>query len=265
MSAEQQALETEQEILIDEGQEAAIPESDEVEIVLEGDDQPTSEAVPLGTFLKTKKKLQGKVAAKSQEVDERDRTIEALREENKLYRMKTEQAVLKRPKVEDFDSDTDEYEKAIDSYYDQRADQIAEKKLSEKLAQSTVQTTQRARDDSLDANLKAHYERAGKLKIKDFGEREEAVIDVLGPDVYQFIVNNTDNSELILGHFIAKPENAEALVQKIASNPSRGAVEIGRLSSKLSVKPKTLTAPDPEEKVQSGGGKSTKLSGAKFY
>lgn len=267
--SEVQAIESEDEIEMTEGEgDQEIIESEEMEIVIEGDDEPSlPTTVPISSYMKTREKLKGKVSAANQEVEEEKRRAEAYAEENKLLRMKLEQDVTARPKQDDFNSDA-EYETALDAYYDKRADSRAAKVLEDRLAQSQTQTSQASQEANLDANLKAHYERAGKLKIDDYAGKEENVMGILGNDIYKYIINNTDNSEVILGRFMSRPDEAEKLAQKIAANPQRGAVEIGLVSAKVQLKPKSKTVPSPEERVESGsaahqGKRGPK--GAKFW
>lgn len=250
--SEAQAIETDDEIeiedteIVDQGDEV-----EEVEIVVEGEEKPSSEPARISGFAKRVNKLNGKIETANQEAEEARRRAEALEEENKLLRLKAGQETLKRPKPDDFDSDA-EYDAALDAYDEQRLTQITDKRLKEVVDASQAHTTQSNQNALTETQLKAHYERAGEFKVKDYEETEDKAIDILGRDTVKQIMVNTDNSPVILYHLGKNPGKAEKLADLIASNPMKGVLEIGRLEASLKVKPKSKTPPDPEEQVDSG-------------
>ena len=203
--------------------------AEEVEVVLDGEEEPTSKPVPRG-FLKRINKLNGKVEAANSEAEEARRRADALEEENRLLRMKTQQKPLTRPKAEDFATDA-EYESALDKYDEQRLREIADRRLSEHMEASQQRNTQAAHDEELRVSLTAHYERAEGLKVTDYEETEDRAISILGNDTAKQIMANTVNSEVILYHLGKNPAKAERLLQLIQENPIKGVAEIGRLDA----------------------------------
>lgn len=258
----EQALETEDKIETEETEiieESAEEKVAEVEIVVDGEDEPPSETVPLSTFLKTKEKLNSKLSAKDGEVSEAQSEAAMLREEVKLLASKLEaKETLKRPKPEDFETD-ELFEAALDAYDDQRLDQKAEKKLAEKLAEAQTQVLAASQEEADDISLKAHYKRAAEMKLPNFEELEDKAIDILGSNLTKFIIANTENSEVILAHLGTRTERARELAGKLESAPGRLAVEIGELSKSLSVKPKTINPLDPPAEVTGGPASDTNV------
>ncbi len=257
---ESEANEVEEEAL------SAESETDEVEIVVEGEDEPTSETVPLGKFLKRVNKLNGRVSEANTEVEAEKSRREMVEQENELLRLKLKQdEPLKRPKPADFESDA-EYDTALDEYDDQRIDAAADRKLAAHLETSQKQTQQQTIDTNLESGLKAHYERAEQLKVKDYESAEDKAIEVLGSDASKFIMTNTANSEMIMFHLGKNPAKAAALAKLVESDPAGFAVKIGGLETSLKPKPKQSTAPDPDLLITPGSSSSNEkgLEGVTF-
>ena len=240
----EQAIETTDEI------ETTETEVEEVEIVVEGEEQPTSTA-PKGDFYKRVKKLSGKIETANQEADEQRRRAEAAEEETKLWRLKAEQTTLKRPKQDDFESDV-EYDKALDEYEDQRTAAAVQKQTAKLISDSQTTTSLASQNRNLETNLKAHYERAGELKVTDYEETEDKAIEVLGNDLAKQIMANSKNSHLLMYHFGKNLSKAGDIANLVASDPLKGVLEIGGLESSLKVQPKHSTAPDPPSIVEGG-------------
>ena len=268
------AIETEDEIEIEEVEEIegeaeleVDAEPEEVEIVVEGGEEPSSETVPLASFMHRMDKLKGRVESANTDTDTANRRADMFEEENKLLRLKSTQT-HQRPKPEDFDND-DLFEAAKEKYDDQRADERADKRFEQRFADSQATVTRQTQGATQDANLKAHYERAESLKVKDYEATEDKAIEALGVDLSKFIMANTENSEIVMFHLGKNPGKALALAQKIASDPGRGAIAIGGLSSSLKIKPKSKTASDPETHIDPGNKSGKKgergPKGAKFW
>ena len=240
------------EVQVEEEVVEIAAESDEVEIVVEGEDEPTSETVPLGKFLKRVNKLNGRVSEANTEAEAEKSRREMVEQENDLLRLRLQQdEPVKRPKPADFESDA-EYDTALDAYDEQRLDALANKKLAAHLETTQAQTQQQTIDTNLESGLKAHFERAEQLKVKDYETVEDKAIEVLGNDAAKFIMTNTVNSELIMFHLGKNPAKAAALAQKVKTNPVGFAVEIGGLSTSLKARPKHSNAPDPDALIKSG-------------
>ena len=260
------AIETDEEVLIEEEtvdlsetiETVEVEEAvdDEVEIVIEGEEEPTSKAVPKG-FLKRIGKLNGKVEAANSETEEAHRRNALLVEENKLLRLKSQpaEAPMTKPRPEQFDTD-EEFEAAEETYFDARQDKRAEAKLNQRLTQQHNINTQAAQAAELRANLETHYERAEKSKIKDYEALEDKAIDTLGNDISKVIMANTPNSERVMAYLGKYSAQAEALKNELSNNPIKGMLKLAEISLKVKAVSKSKIAPNPEASLNIGSATS---------
>ena len=115
-----------------------------------------------------------------------------------------------------------------------------------------------------------HYKRADALKVKDYDETEDKAIEILGQDVVNQLIANTDKSPELLYYLGKNPGKAQEMAEMVKTNPVKGVFELGRLGAKLSARPKSRTKPAPApEGEQRGGGAGRKQvrrgpAGAKF-
>lgn len=259
MSEVEQAIPEEIEIEavaeVVEGQEVETPETEEVEIVVSGEDKPASKSqVPYG-IRKRFNKLNGRIDAAKSEAGEANREAEMLREENKLLRLQAQAgSPTSKPDEDDFET-TAEYDAAQDEYDNVRIAKIAQEQAARIIQNNQAQTTQANNDTALEAQLSAHYEKANALKMPNYEELEDKAIDVLGTELSKVIMANTDKSHLIMAHLGANPGKAEELVEMVKTNPVGALVKAVEIGSSLSVKPKN-NAPDPETKVEPGAAAS---------
>ena len=254
--SEEQALETENEIieeeLIEETADAGEAEAiEEDEIFVEGEEQPAS--IPLHALHKRLGREKRKTNAANTEADEARRKAEMLEEENKLLRLQQAQQTqsTKRPSEDDFDSIA-EYEAALDKYDSERIEKVASEKVAQFVQANEAKAVQSQSKGNLNQQIDKHYERSASLKVSDYSETETIAADVLGDDIAEQIVANTEESHLLMYHLGKNPAKAERLKALIESNPLKGVMEIGRLAGSLKVKPKHSIAPDPETTIENG-------------
>lgn len=261
--SEEKALETEDDIQIEETEEAIkaqqlaeeAAEEAEVEIIVEGEEKPASKSqVPYG-IRKRFNKLNGKIDAANTVADEAQRRAEMLAEENKLLRLQAQSVKpTSRPDEDDFETRA-EYLTALDGYDTDRIAKVAQEQVAQIVQKTQTQTTQINQDAKLEEKLGEHYERANALKMKNYEELEDKAIDVLGNDLSKTIMANTEKSHLIMAHLGANPAKAEELVSMVKTNPVGALVKAVEIGNGLSIKPK-LTPPDPETKLDPGSAAS---------
>ncbi len=239
MSEENQALNNE-----DENTEEVIEES--VEIVLEGEEQPSSQ-VPYGLqkrFHKLTEKVQTADAGKT----EAERRLEIANAEIELLKMGKSD---KRPEVDDFESDA-EFKAAEEDWLNERIEVAAEKSAAALIRQNHESSVAQNHDERLKGQITKHYERAEALKMPNYEELEDKAIEALGNDFAKQIMANSTQSEFILGHLGANPAKAEALKQLAITNPLKAYTDALELGGKLSRKSNIKPAPDPETEVNGG-------------
>ena len=259
----EQAIETEDEVITTEVETSEVSEevstdeaaAEEVEIVVEGEEQPASKSQRPNGIQKRFKKLTGKIDAANTATDEATRRNEMLEEEIKLLRLQAQQTQpATRPDEDDFET-TAEYLTALDKYDEVRIAKVAQEQVAQIVQNSQTQTSQVNQDAALKEGLTEHYDRADTLKMANYEELEDKAIDVLGNDLAKVIMTNTEKSHLIMAHLGANPGKAADLVELVKVNPVKALVRAVEIGNSLSIKPKS-NAPDPETKVESGAAVS---------
>jgi hypothetical protein len=266
--SETQATETVDEIELVEdegviesdGAEDAPAESEEDEIVVEGEEQPTSKPVPIGV-LKRFNKLNGKIEAKNEEAERLRLEKEMLAEENRLLKL-SQSPPDKRPDEDDFDSRA-EFLAADQAWQDNRIDQKAAEKVAQALKATQSQENTANQDNVLRGKITNHYERANTLKIKNYETLEDNAIDALGNDFAKQLMANAAKSHLILGHLGANTARAQELAELAKTDPLKAYTEALEIGDKLTVKGKNKPALDPETVVEGGRSNASEKRGPK--
>ena len=108
-----------------------------------------------------------------------------------------------------------------------------------------------------DEIFEAHYDRASKLKVRDYAATEEKAIKNLGNDLVDAIQKMVPNSERVLYNLGKNTAKAIDFKNVFDTNPTLATLKIGGLSSELNRNPNTNKAPEPENKVEGGSGGAT--------
>lgn len=251
-----------------DGQEDA----DEVELVVEGDTQPKKTETPRG-FLKRINKLNGKVDTAKQETAAEKEKREFLEDENRVLKVALDQArgtgkpeAPTLPNPDDFDggpSDQDYIDKVIE-YQDKVTEAKVAAGIQTARQQATVTAAQEAGAQKLEKKQAAHYERAAKLKVKDYEETEDKAIEIFGNEHTNHLIANLDNSEVAFYYFGKNPEVAQKYSDMLKREPIKGLIEIGGLLAKIKVKPKRESAPDPDTELEGGAPSTLEAKQAKL-
>ena len=187
--------------------------------------------------------------AEKRRADELQKKIDALEAANK-------KETLVKPKLEDHDYDEDAFNKA-NLQYD------IDKGVQEALAKQSADAKAEQQKTESEKVLVNFNERANALGKSDFDEKANAIPN-LPQGVADAIMQSEDGAEMVY-HLGSNPEEAEALANM---SPAMAAMQLGKLSTKLSAKPeiKTSAAPDPIEPINSGGviAKERGPAGAKY-
>jgi len=242
---------------IDEAIKVMSEESVEFEIVREGT-QPQFTQQQLDNVVgKRVKRLNSKVEKSSEAAQVASTGLALEKDKNKILEIALEQArqgkstAITAPNPDDFDegSNDPEFKKKQGAYDDARIGRL----VDERVAAATQTTTSNADVISKSKNLESkqlkHYERASKIGAKDYEATEDKALDILGTEVANHVIDNFDDSEILLYYMGKNPTEAESIANLLKSNPIRGVAELGRLSSELKIKPKSKVAPNPDEEI----------------
>lgn len=206
--------------------------------------------------------------------------LQAAEADKELYKkalaeLKGDPNELKKPDPNDFEYG-EEDEKFIQAkqVYD---DKILDKKVSEKLQKATQQQSQQLSQAKQAENLKKrqdeHWAKVDKDGPEDYSVKETALVDVIGVDMVNHIIENCpEDSDKVVYYLGANEEEARELATMLSNRNSmiRGVLKLGRIQAKLASpdnnKPKP--AANPDEEIEGGEKKRFRKrgpSGAKFY
>lgn len=255
-------VETEEVEPVDDAVEAAPTEDDEdeeVEIVLEGEDEPTSTPAPRGV-----RRLINRVSAAKAEASEAEKRAEAVEAENKMLRERLAQDIEdKEPSDEDFETDA-EYRAALRDYLKREAAKTAAEETKRLIAETQQQNTQVQSSQTRQAELDEHYKRVAKTRIKNYDELEETAIEVMGQRYVEEIAAKCDKSEIVLAHLGTNRGKAEQFARTFDADPVKALLDIGALSEKLTPKRKHSRAADPAVTIDKGIASTGGPPGARF-
>jgi hypothetical protein len=153
----------------------------------------------------------------------------------------------KKPKLEDFDYDTEAYETANDSWYEKKREIDAHK--------AKIEANQKEHEAEWRERLDGYNKAKSNLKVKDFDEAEDVVLSSFDADKQGILLRGSDNPALIVYALGKNPKKASEL-SKI-TNLVKFAWEAGKLEGKMSVsKGGRKPATEPEKQLKGGGGKT---------
>lgn len=248
-------------------------EDNGVEVVLEGEGSQPEKVERPGKELRIKKrinKLNAKVESANAEAEETRKLLEQKEKENELLRMALEQKKesprqLLEPSPDDFDGgylDPD-FVKKQNEFNRLKIKQEITKDLADSNKQSSEAVNRDTQFRNLEQKQSQHYERVNGLGAKDYDETEDKAIEIMGNDIVNGIIAESESSHVLLYYLGKNPAKAEQLADLLKSNPLRGVLNIGRLEAELKVKPKTNKTPDPDEELKGSGAMSPGKRGLK--
>ena len=152
-----------------------------------------------------------------------------------------------KPKLEEHDYDTDQYEAALSLWFERKraADQEAEK----------ARQAEQAQRDAWQARLDAYGKARAELKVKDFDDAESTVQELLDVAQQGIVVQGADNPALVIYALGKNPKKAKEIAD--IKDPVKFAFAVAKLEKELKVTNRKA-APPPERTVQGTG----RVSGA---
>lgn len=240
----------------EDGLEIEPAESDEVEIVREGTQPQFSQQQVNDIVSKRVKRLQNKEAP----VDNTPE-LELAREKNKILEIALEQAKATK-KAEVKLPDPNDFEDGVnDAGYIDQHNKYTQTSIASQVAEQVAQATQTAsvtqseeqQSSALLSKQVKHYERADEIGAKDYEATEDKALEVLGQATANHIIDNFDDSHIILYYLGKNPDEAKRIAHLLETQSIKGVAEVGRLSAQLQIKPKNKTVADPDEEIISDG------------
>jgi hypothetical protein len=176
---------------------------------------------------------------------EKERKIREL--EAKLNATATETkpvALGPKPTLEACDYDSDEYEKKLAAWYEQKRE--ADAAEAEAAAQRDAEA--KAWQDKLDAYAKAR----ASLKVRDYEDAEAFALDTFNVTQQGIVLQGSDNPALIIYALGKSQKRAKELAS--ITDPVKFAFAVAKLETQLKVTNRKAAAA-PERTITSGGGR----------
>ena len=245
----------------DTTEEAQTSEQDqEFEVVLEskGSQPEPAKTSPI-SIGKRINKLNAKVDTAQQGEEKANNELILANERNRLLQIQLDQGQQARaqpvmPIVDDFPEGVNDpdYVKKYQEYMARTVQTEITRQVQEATKQ-TVQTSRQAvQSQELERNQLRHIKKSNELGLKDYIEMEEKALLILGPNTMNQIINDFENSHLLVYHLGKNEDKAQDIANKIQINPFKGVAELGAIDAKLMVKPKTKITPNPDTPLAGG-------------
>jgi len=227
------------------------PETEEVEVVLEGDtgSQPDRKNTGIRNRIN---RLNSKVEVAEAGRSQSDNALAVEQERNKLLQMALD---AQNAQTED-DGPPDHnnfHEGESDPAYVAARKAYITKEVQASISQhQSTQAPIAKQAEDLERHQIKHLEKADSLGVKDFDVKQSKVLDVLGNDIVNQIITNFEKSPELVYYLGTNVEVAEELKELLSTRPIKGIAKIQALSERLTVKPraKTENAPDPDTELE---------------
>lgn len=211
------------------------------------------------------KKLNSKVQEVNEQSHQAQTDLDIANNKNKILQIALDQAKGKtvtnqivKPNKNDFDNGEydPEFIKQSDEYTQALIDQRVEQAVL-KASQTTEQNIgQEQQQKALLSKQVKHYERADKIGAKDYSDTEDVALGIFGNHYSNQIIENFDDSHIIMYYLGKNPEEARNLKSLIENSPVKGVAAIGKLSAELKLKPKQKNVADPDTEINGDGSGS---------
>lgn len=232
--------ESEDEEHSEAGEDEDESEEDDGEIVVSiGDEEVPEEATEAPKWVKELRKSH-------RELQKRNKELEQKLSQSSVEKNPTQLA--EKPKLEDFDYDTDAFETALESWHENK------RKVDEFKSQKEAE--QKQIEEQWQQSLASYEEKKASLKVRDYEDAEDVAKSVFDETQQGIIVHAADNPAVLVYALGKNHKKAKELSE--IKDPVKFAFAVAKLETKLKVtnrKPKTK----PESKVSRG---TSRISGS---
>ena len=261
-----EGISEEPEELDDNGEPIVKESPEEFEVVREGTQPQNFDQQQVNDIVsKRVKKLNSKVQEVNEQSHQAATDLEIANKKNEILQFKLDQVSGKtvpkqivKPNKNDFDNGEydSEFIKQSDEYTQALIDQKVEQAVL-KASQTTEQNIgQEQQQKALLSKQVKHYERADKIGAKDYSDTEDIALGIFGNHYSNQIIENFDDSHIIMYYLGKNPEEARKFKNLIENSPVKGVAAIGKLSAELKLKPKQKNVADPDTEINGDGSGS---------
>lgn len=248
VEVETEEVETEETGNVDGEMPDTEQSADDEIVVTIGDESPTSEDEQEADGFKGPAPEWVKELRKANR--EKDKQIRELQAKVNQVAETKPAALGNKPKLEDFDYDSEQYEQALEAYHERKREHDAveaKKRQAEEQQQREWQ-----------AKLDSYNDAKSKLKIRDFDEAEMVVQETLNQTQQGIILHGADSPALLVAALGKNPKKAKELAA--INDPVKFAFAVAKLEKELKVT--NRKAPPPEKTVTGSGSISSAVTGS---
>jgi hypothetical protein len=206
-------------------------EEEEGEVVVTfGDEAPPAdpEPTPDSNPLKLQRERIKALEREKRELEDRLRAKEAPIPETPLG---------PKPKLEDYDYDTDKFELAYDDWVERK------RQADERAAKANAEA--RAKEEAWQAKLADYGQAKAKLKVPDYEEAEERIQQLFDVTQQGVMIAGADNPALLVYALGKHPAKAKELAA--IKHPVKFAFAVAKLETQMKTTPRPRAAPPPPE------------------
>lgn len=207
---------------------------DETVIAIEGETTEEDEINKAPEWVRELRKTNRELAKRNRELEEKANANQQTTQ--------TAVVVGAKPKLEDFNYDTDKFETELEAWHERKRQ--ADEETRKKQAETT------AAQEAWQQTLNGYNEAKKTLKVKDFEDAEDAAKTVLSVTQQGIILQGAKNSAILIYALGKNPKKAKELAS--IKDPVKFAFTIANLENQLKVT--NRKAATPPEKTITGSG-----------
>jgi len=212
---------------------------DETVVTIAGESPPQEEEEKQAPeWVRNLRKNYRELQREKRELEERLKSVSPAPENNPV-------APGKKPTLEDCDYDSDKFENELAGWF--------ERKRQSEEAEAKQRAKQQEEAESWQKKLAGYNESKTGLKVSDFEDAEETVLETLNVTQQGIILQGAQNPAIVVYALGKNPKKAKELAD--IKDPVKFAFAIAKLETQLKVTNRK-TAPPPEKVVQ-GTGRSS--------
>ena len=212
---------------------------EEVVITIKGESPPPEEEEKQAPeWVKNLRKSYRELQREKRELEEKLKMV--------LPATETNPVVLgRKPTLEACDYDSDKFENELSGWF--------ERKRQSEEAEAKQRTRQQSEQDAWQKKLEGYNQSKTGLKVSDFTEAEETVLENLSVTQQGIILQGAQNPAVMVYALGKNPKKAKELAE--IKDPVAFAFAVAKLETQLSVTRKQL--PPPEKRIVSNGNPGT--------
>ena len=217
------------EVEIEQVEQVAEHEAEEITVQIGDEEPPAEEPAAAPDWVKELRRA-------NREKEKRIRELEA--KLTTTGEAAKPMQLAKKPKLEEYDYDSDRFEAAMEAWYEQ--------KRAYDLEQEKVKQAEQAQRDAWQAKMEAYTKAKAELKVKDYDDAEALAQELFNVTQQGIVVQGADNPAMVIYALGKNPKKAKEISD--IKDPVKFAFAVAKLEKDLKVTARK-PAPPPEKTI----------------